>query len=109
MFERSGQVADDVAYAANLAPGECAVLGRNEYDVLAIDAGRSCLARVMQVLSQHVGRYEGDAGVGDPETAGAIGFGILANDRAGFDLGAAVDDGLVDPAVLADVDFGQDD
>ena len=63
----------------------------------------------MEVLPEHVGGNEGQPALGDTEATFPVRVVILANDGAGLDIGAPVDYGPTDMAILADVDLRKDD
>lgn len=105
-----GQIAYDIADATDFAAWKCAVLGRNKNYMLGTDSnGLFILARVVQLLAEHVWRNQCQAVAGYPKSALAIVVVVFADYCTGRDDGATIDDGAMYFAILANVDVGQHD
>ena len=67
------------------------------------------LSCVMQLLPEHIGSDQGQAGIGDTEPAFTVVIVIFADNRTVLDLGAGIDDAAVDATILADPCVRQQD
>jgi len=60
------------------------------------------LSCVVQLLPEHFGSNQGQAGIGDAESSFAVVIMIFADDSTVFDHCTRIDDAAVDTTILAD-------
>ena len=67
------------------------------------------LSCVMQLLPEHIGSDQGQAGIGDTEPAFTVVIVIFADNGAVLDFGTGIDDAAVDATMPADRGVRQQD
>ena len=60
------------------------------------------LSRVMQLLPEHIGSDQGQAGFCDAESSFTVVIMIFADNSTVLDRGTGIDDAAVDTTILAD-------
>ena len=66
------------------------------------------LASEMQLLAEHIGRYERQTGCGYTKTTFTVCVMVLADYCTVLDLCSTIDNGPIDAAILTNTDIGQD-